>query len=158
MANTYTQLYIQLVFAVKARESLIRKSFQERLHKYITGIVTNRNQKLIAINSMPDHIHIFVGFGTTITIADLVHDIKRASTNFVNDNQWLRGKFGWQSGYGAFSYSRSHIDKVAKYIQNQQEHHRQKTFKEEYIEFLERFNIDYNEKYLFNWIENPQYL
>ena len=152
MANTYTQIYLQLVFAVKGRQSLIRDDFREELHKYITGIIQNRKQKLIAINSMPDHIHILIGFGTTITIADLIHDIKIASTEFIKSNHWL-DKFCWQNGYGAFSYSRSHIDAVIKYIINQQNHHKQKTFKEEYIEFLEKFQIEYKDKYLFEWID-----
>lgn len=153
MANTYTQIYLQFVFAVKGRQSLIRDDFRDELHQYISGIIQNRNQKLIAINSMPDHIHIFVGFGTTITIADLIHDIKIASTEFIKSKGWL-DKFFWQNGYGAFSYSHSHIDAVTKYIMNQQKHHKQKTFKEEYIEFLEKFQMEYNDKYLFEWIND----
>jgi len=126
MANTYTQIYLQFVFAVKYRQSLLKDDFRQELHKYITGIIQNRNQKLITINSVEDHIHIFVGFGTTITIADLIHDIKIASTDFINSNNWLKQKFQWQNGYVAFSYSRSHIDRVVKYIENQKEHHRKK--------------------------------
>jgi REP element-mobilizing transposase RayT len=156
MANTYTQIYLQIVFAVKWRQGLIKESFRENVHKYITGIVKNRGQKLIAINSMPDHIHILVGFGTNITIADLVHDIKIASSNFINDHRFIRGKFGWQNGYGAFSYSRSHIDRIVKYILNQQKPHKTKTFREEYIEFLEKFEIAYNPKYLFDWPEETE--
>jgi len=155
MANTYTQIYLQFVFAVKGRQSLIHDNFREELHKYITGIVQNRKQKLIAINSVPDHIHILVGFGTTITIADLIHDIKIASTNFINDHSWIRGKFAWQTGYGGFSYSRSHLDRVVKYILNQQKHHKEKTFREEYIEFLEKYKVLYDSRYLFDWIEEP---
>ncbi len=155
MANTYTQVYLQFVFAVKGRQSLIRDNFREELHKYITGIVENRKQKLIAINSMPDHIHLLVGFGTTITIADLLHDIKIASTNFINGHNWVFGKFAWQNGYGAFSYSRSHLDRVVKYILNQQVHHKKKTFREEYIEFLEKYQVLYDSKYLFDWINEP---
>lgn len=154
MPNTYTQMYLQLVFAVKGRQSLLRDSFREELHKYMTGIITKRKQKLLAINSVQDHIHIFVGFGTTITVADLVHDVKIASSKFIDNNKWLSGKFNWQDGYGAFSYSRSHIDNVIKYIKHQQEHHKKKTFKEEYIKFLKQFAVDYNEKYLFEWIED----
>ena len=155
MANTYTQIYLQFVFAVKGRQSLIRDSFRKELQKYITGIVENRRQKLIAINSMPDHIHLLVGFGTTITIADLLHDIKIASTNFINSHNWVFGKFAWQNGYGAFSYSRSHLDRVVKYILNQQQHHKKKTFREEYIEFLEKYQVLYDSKYLFDWINEP---
>ena len=156
MANTYTQIYLQIVFAVKWRQGLIKENFREDVQKYITGIVENRGQKLIAINSMPDHTHILVGFGTTITIADLVHDIKIASTNFINDNRFVRGKFGWQNSYGAFSYSRSHLDRIVKYIHNQQKHHKKKSFKEEYIEFLEKYDIVYNPKYLFDWPEETK--
>ncbi len=153
MANTYTQIYLQFVFAVKWRQALIHDKFRNELHKYITGIVTNRGQKLIAINSVSDHIHILVGFGTIITIANLVHDIKIASTNFINDQRLVPGKFAWQNGYGAFSYSRSHLDRVVKYILNQQKHHKKKTFKEEYLKFLEKYDIVYNPKYLFDWSE-----
>ena len=156
MANTYTQIYLQFVFAVKGRQSLIQDKFREELHKYITGIVENRNQKLIAINSMPDHIHILVGFGTTITIADLIHDIKIASSKFINSHNWLGNHFSWQEGYGGFSYSRSHLDRIVKYILNQQKHHKKRTFKEEYIEFLEKYKVLYNSKYLFDWIETSK--
>jgi len=155
MANTYTQIYLQFVFAVKGRQSLIHDGFREELHKYITGIVENRKQKLIAINSMPDHIHILVGFGTTITIADLIHDVKIASSKLVNEHRWIPGKFSWQNGYGGFSYSRSHLDRVVKYILNQQKHHKRKSFREEYIEFLEKYEILYDSKYLFDWIKEP---
>ena len=153
MANTYTQIYLQFVFAVKGRKCLIHDNFRQELHKYITGIVENRKQKLIAVNSMPDHIHILVGFGTTITIADLVHDVKIASSKFINSKSWLRGRFSWQEGYGGFSYSRSHLDRIVKYIHNQQKHHKRKTFREEYIDFLEKFDVLYDSKYLFDWIE-----
>lgn len=155
MANTYTQIYLQFVFAVKGRQSLLRDNFREELHKYITGIVENRKQKMIAINSVADHIHLLVGFSITITIADLIHDIKIASTNFINDHRWISGRFSWQNGYGGFSYSRSHLDRVVKYILNQQKHHAKKSFKEEYIDFLEKYNILYDSKYLFKWIEEP---
>ncbi len=155
MANTYTQIYLQFVFAVQNRQNLLKDDFREELHKYITGIVENRKQKLIAINSISDHIHILVGFGTTITIADLIHDIKIATTKFINTKYWVPGKFSWQEGYGGFSYSRSHLDRVVKYILNQQKHHQRKTFKEEYIEFLEKYEILYDSRYLFDWINSP---
>ena len=153
MANTYTQIYIQVVFTVKGRKNLIMKEHQEELHKYITGIVTNRDQKLLAIFAMPDHIHLLVGLKPKITISDLVRDIKAGSSKFINDNNWLRDTFNWQEGYGAFSYSRSQIDNVINYILKQEEHHKTKTFKEEYVDFLNKFEIKYNEKYLFDWIE-----
>ena len=154
MANTYTQIYLQIIFGVKWRQSLIHDKFREELHKYITGIVTKRRQKLIAINSVSDHLHLLIGFGTNITLSDLVHDIKIASANFINNKKLLPGRFNWQQGYGAFSYSRSQLDQVVKYIQNQQKHHKKKTFKEEYIEFLKRYEINYNPRYLFDWPED----
>ena len=153
MPNTYTQIYIQIVFAVKGKQNLIHNDHREELHKYITGIVQNRGQKMLAIFCMPDHTHIFIGLQPSIAISDLVRDIKAGSSKFINDNKWMRGKFNWQEGFGAFSYSRSHIDKVVHYILNQQEHHRKKSFREEYIEFLTKYAIDYNEKYLFEWID-----
>jgi putative transposase len=153
MANTYSQIYIQIVFAVKGRENLIAKENREELHKFITGIVSNRDQKLLAIFAMTDHVHIFVGMKPSISISDLVRDIKAGSSKFINDSKWIKGKFNWQEGFGAFSYSRSHIDNVVKYILNQEEHHNKKTFKEEYLDFLEKFEIEYDQKYVFEWIE-----
>jgi REP element-mobilizing transposase RayT len=153
MANTYSQIYIQIVFAVKARENLIKKENREELHKFITGIVSNREQKLLAIFAMPDHVHILIGIKPNITISDLVRDIKAGSSKFINDSKWINGKFNWQEGYGAFSYSKSQLDNVIKYILNQENHHKKQTFKEEYISFLEKFEIEYDEKYLFQWIQ-----
>ncbi len=153
MANTYTQIYIQVVFAVQGRYNLIPKQHKEELHKYITGIIRNKNQKLIAINSMPDHIHIFIGMKPDIALSDLVRDIKNNSSRFINEKRWMRGKFNWQEGFGGFSYGHSQIDAVVRYIQSQEKHHARRTFKEEYLELLEKFNIDYNEKYLFKWID-----
>jgi putative transposase len=153
MANTFTQIYIQIVFAVKGRQNLIASSRREELHKYITGIVQNRDQKMLSIFAMPDHIHILVGLKASVSISDLVRDIKTGSSKYINDNKWVMGKFNWQEGFGAFSYSKSHIDNVVKYIINQEEHHKAKSFKEEYIEFLEKFDIEYDEKYLFEWID-----
>lgn len=153
MANTYTQIYIQIVFAVKGRQNLIAKEKREELHKFITGIVTNRGQKLFAVFAMPDHVHILVSIGPTILISDLVRDIKAGSSKFINEKKWTKEKFNWQEGYGAFSYSKSSVDSVVKYILNQEEHHKNKTFKNEYLDFLEKFDIEYNPKYLFDWIE-----
>jgi len=155
MANTYTQIYIQVVFdAVQGRYTLIRKGYKEELHKYITGIIRNKKQKLIAINSMPDHNHIFIGMKPSIALSDLVRDIKNSSSTFINEKKWVRGKFNWQEGFGAFSYGHSQIDAVVRYIQNQEEHHAMKTFKEEYLELLRKFHVEYDEKYLFKWIED----
>jgi len=154
MPNTYSQIFIQIVFTVKGKQNLIAKRHREELHKYITGKVTKREQKLLAIFAMPDHIHIFLGLKPNISISDLVRDIKAGSSKFINDNKWITGKFAWQEGFGAFSYSQSHIDRVVKYILNQEQHHKKKSFKEEYLQFLKKFEIDCDEKYLFEWIEN----
>jgi len=153
MANTYSQVYLQFVFAVKGRQSLINPKNNEELQKYITGIVQNRKQKMLAINNMPGHLHLFVGFGTTMSMADFMEEVKAISSKFINEKGWVKGKFEWQRGYGVFSYSRSQIDNVIKYIINQQEHHKKKTFKEEYLEFLKKFEVEYDERYLFEWIE-----
>ena len=153
MSNTYTQIYIHIVFAVKGRANLIKEGFREELHKYISGIIAKRGQKLYAIYCMPDHTHLLVSLKPNICISDLVRDIKAGSSSFINDKKFTMGKFYWQNGYGAFSYSKSQIDNVVKYILNQEKHHKKKTFKEEYLAFLEKFEIDYNEEYLFEWIE-----
>jgi len=153
MANTYSQIYIQIVFAVKGRENLITQEKREELHKFITGIISNREQKLLSIFAMPDHVHILIGMKPNIAISDLVRDIKAGSSKFINDSKWINGKFNWQEGYGVFSYSKSHLDNVIKYILNQEEHHKKQTFKEEYHSFLEKFEIEYDEKYLFEWSE-----
>lgn len=152
MPNTYTQIYIQIVFAVQGRANLISKNNREELHKYITGIVKNREQKMLSIFCMPDHTHLLVGIKPSVSISDLVRDIKSGSSNFINEQKWIQGKFNWQEGFGAFSYSKSQIDTVAKYILNQEEHHKKKTFKEEYIDFLQKFEVEYDEKYLFEWV------
>lgn len=154
MANTFSQIYLQFVFAVKHRQSLIPKEHKEELHKYITGLVQNRKAKMLAVHCMPNHIHLFVGFKPVMSIADFVKEIKVESNEFINSKKWTNTKFAWQEGYGVFSYSQSHIDAVVKYILNQEEHHRKQTFKEEYYEFLEKFNIEYDEKYLFDFLED----
>jgi putative transposase len=142
-----------VVFAVQGRQNLIPKEHKEELHKYITGIVQNKGQKLIAINSMPDHAHVFIGMKSNIALSDLVRDIKNNSSGFINDKKWVRGKFNWQKGFGAFSYGHSQIDVVVKYILNQKKYHAKKTFREEYLEMLKKFAVEYDEKYLFEWIE-----
>jgi putative transposase len=149
MANTYSQLYIQIVFAVRGRQNLISKNNKDEIYKYITGIITNHKQKLIAINGMPDHIHILVGIKPDISLSDLVRDIKSNSSKFINEQKWINGKFEWQTGFGAFSYGHSQLSNVIKYIENQEEHHKTKTFGEEYIAFLKLFNIDFRNEYLF---------
>jgi REP element-mobilizing transposase RayT len=153
MAGTFSQVYIQIVFAVKGRENLISKTWKDNLHKYIAGIIKGKEQKPIIVNGMPDHIHAFVGLRPSMPISDLVRDIKNNSSNFINENKLVKGKFSWQEGYGAFSYSHSHIQQVYDYILNQEEHHRKRTFKAEYFELLKKFEIEFNEKYLFEWLE-----
>ena len=153
MAGTFSQIYIQVVFTVKGWENLIGKEWKDELHKYIAGIIKGKEQKPIIVNGMPDHIHAFVGLRPAMAISDLVRDIKNNSSNFINEKRLVKGRFLWQEGYGAFSYSHSHIQNVYDYILNQEEHHRKKTFKEEYIDFLKQFEIEYNEKYLFEWME-----
>ncbi len=153
MSGTFSQIYIQVVFAVKGRESLIQTTWEEELYKYITGIIRNKGQKLLAINGMPDHIHILVGLKPSCCLSDLVREIKKSSNDFIKEKGFIKYKFNWQEGYGAFSYSHSALDNVIAYIENQKQHHRTKTFKQEYLEFLEKFKIEYKNEYLFEWIE-----
>lgn len=153
MPGTFSQIYIQIVFAVKGRQNLIGKEWKDELHKYISGIITNKGQKSIIVNGVADHVHIFVGLKPATAISDLVRDIKNNSSNFINDKKFVKGKFSWQEGYGAFSYAHSQIENVYQYIANQEEHHKKKSFKEEYLDFLQKFEIEYNEKYLFDWVE-----
>ncbi len=153
MPGTFHQVYIQVVFAVKGRENLISETWKTELHQYIAGIIKGKGQKSIIVNGMPDHIHAFIGLKPAMSISDLVRDIKNNSTNFINDRKLVHGTFKWQEGYGAFSYSHSHIEKVYDYILHQEEHHKKKTFKEEYLDFLNKFAVDYDEKYLFEWYD-----
>jgi len=150
MANTYTQIYIHIVFAVRGRQNLISKDWKDELYKYITGIITNEGQKLIAINGMPNHIHILIGLKPDKSLSDLVRDIKANSSRFINERSWINGKVEWQTGFGAFSYNHSQLTNVINYIQNQEEHHKKKTFKEEYVEFLKSFDVDYKNEYIFD--------
>jgi len=150
MPNTYTQLYIHCVFAVKYRNALISRTWEERLHQYITGILQNNGHKLLAINSMPDHLHLFVGLNPQQSISDMMRLVKGDSSEFINKERFTGSKFYWQEGYGAFSNSRSQIDSVVKYIMNQKQHHSQKTFKEEYLDILKDYAVEYDEKYIFH--------
>ena len=152
MGGTFSQIYIQYIFTVKGRENLLQKPWRAEVFKYVAGIIRKKNQKPIIVNGVEDHIHVFVGIKPSINISDLVRDIKNGSSNFINEQKFLKGKFSWQEGYGAFSYAHSQVENVYQYIANQEEHHRKKTFKEEYLEFLHRFDIEYNEKYLFEWL------
>jgi putative transposase len=149
MANTYTQIHIQFVFVVKYRKGLIQTSFKDELYQYISGIIKNNNHKLLAINGMSDHIHVFIGMRPTQSISDLMQDIKGSSSRWINEKKFLPVKFEWQSGFGAFSYSKSHVETVIKYVQNQENHHKVQTFRQEYIQFLNAFEIDYDENFIF---------
>jgi REP element-mobilizing transposase RayT len=153
VANTYSQVFLQVVFAVKFRQNLILPEWKGDLHKYLSGIIRAKGHKAIIVNGVENHIHAFIGLKPGMAISDLVRDIKNNSANFVNDNKWVSGRFSWQEGFGVFSYSQSHVEMVYMYILNQEEHHRKITFKEEYINLLKEFQIDYDEKYLFDWLE-----
>jgi len=153
MANTYTQLYIQIVFAVKYRENVITEKHRNELEKYICGIARNKETKPLSIYCNPDHLHILIGLHPAVSISDITRDIKANSSKFINEQNWVAGKFQWQDGFGAFSYSRNQIDTVAKYILNQPEHHKKNSFKEEYLNMLKEHDVSYDEKYLFEWYE-----
>lgn len=152
MPGTFSQIYIQYVFAVKGRENLLLNPWREEVFKYISGIIKGKNHKPIIVNGVTDHVHVFVGLKPAMSISDLIRDVKNNSSNFINENKFVKGKFEWQEGYGAFSYSHSQLDNVYQYILNQEEHHRKTSFKQEYISFLKKFEIEYEEKYLFDWI------
>ena len=149
MANTYTQIYIHVVFAVEGRQNLIQPEHNDELQKYITGIISAQKQKLIAINNMPDHLHLLAGLRPDSSLSDLVRDVKAGSSKFINEKHWMIGRFSWQEGFGAFSYSRSQLGAVIRYIGNQQKHHAKKTFHEEYVALLEKFGVDYDRRYIF---------
>ena len=153
MAGTFSQIYIQIVFAVKNHDALIRPEWESELYKYITGIVQNKGQKMLAINGTNNHIHILMGMKPTCCLSDLVREIKKSSNTFIKEKHFTRYNFQWQEGYGVFSYSHSALDKVVEYIQNQKVHHKKKTFREEYMDFLKKFDIAFQDDYLFDWIE-----
>ncbi len=149
MPNTYTQIHIQFVFAVKYRGALIDGEWKERLHQYITGIFQQQKHKMLQINTMPDHIHIFIGMRPHQSISTIMQIIKSESTKWINDEKLCSRQFAWQEGYGAFSYAKSQINDVIRYIQNQEIHHRKETFLEEYKKFLTAFEIEWDEQYIF---------
>lgn len=153
MAGTFSQIYIQVIFAVKNRNSLISIDWEERLFQYITGIVQNKGQKMIAINGIPNHIHFLIGMKPSCCLSDLVREIKKSSNEFIKDNSFTKFNFNWQEGFGAFSYSHSQLDDVIRYIMSQKEHHKKKTFKEEYLDFLNKFNVEFDEQYLFDYFD-----
>ena len=153
MANTYTQIYLHIVFAISGRACVVASSRREELQKYITGIVTRKGQKLIAIYCMPDHTHVLLGLKPNIAPSDLIGDVKTGSTNHINEQRWIGCRFSWQEGYGAFPVSHSHLDRVANYIRNQETHHRRKSFQQEYVEFLGRHHVPYDQRYIFQPVE-----
>jgi REP element-mobilizing transposase RayT len=152
--GVFSQIYIHIVFAVKGKHSLIKPAWEEELYKYITGIVSNKKQKMLAINGTQDHIHILIGMRPSCCLSDLVREVKKSSNVFIKEKRFCKCLFQWQEGYGAFSYSHSSLDNVIRYINNQKAHHTLKTFKEEYIDFLKSFEVEYDEKYLFEWIDD----
>lgn len=152
MANTYSQIYVHVVFRVGNKFIIINKAHKERIHKYINGIIKAQNQKLIVINSVDDHIHLLIGIKPKIALSDLIRIVKNNSSKFINQNKWMKGKFKWQEGFGAFSIGHSQLDKVINYIQNQEKHHMKKSFREEYLMLLKKYEIDYDDRYVFDWI------
>jgi len=153
MANTYKQIYLQIVIVVKGRQCLIPEERREKLYKYITGIIRNKRHELIAINGVSNHIHFLFGLNPAEALSDLVKEVKRCSTNFINEQRWIKGRFSWQEGYGAFSYSRSQLNNVIQYVADQEIHHKKKTFREEYVEMLNKFEVVYNEQFIFEAVE-----
>ena len=153
MAGTYSQIYIQCVFAVKNRDALLELAFRDKIFTYMAGIINAKGHKAIIVNGTADHVHLFMGLRPNGNISDLIREVKNGSSKFINEQGFLRGIFNWQEGYGVFSYSHSKIDAVYKYVANQEEHHKKITFKEEYIHLLNQFEIEFNEKFLFDWIE-----
>lgn len=153
MAGTYSQIYIQAVFAVKGRANVLLPEWRQEVFKYMAGIIKGKGQKSIIVNGVGDHVHVFVGLRPAMAVADLVRDVKAGTTNFINGCGWLRQKFEWQEGYGAFSYSHSQVDAVYQYILNQEAHHQKKTFREEYSAFLQMFEVPYEERYVFDFLD-----
>ena len=151
MAGSFTQIYIQSVFAVKGRANLLKKPWREDVFKYISGIINNKGHKPIIVNGVQDHVHIFFGLKPAMAISDLIRDVKNNSSNFINENKWLRGKFSWQAGYGAFSYGHTQIQNVYDYIKNQEQHHQERTFQDEYLEFLAKYGLPFEQRFLFDW-------
>jgi putative transposase len=151
--GTYTQLYIQLVFAVKNRNAVLHKNIRSEIFKYMSGIISSMNHKSLIVNGVSDHVHILIGLNPSKSISDTVHDIKRGSSLFINTEKLCDSKFSWQEGYGAFSYSKSHLDRVFTYIQNQEKHHNKSTFQEEYVQFLKKYEVAYNEQFLFDFMD-----
>lgn len=150
MANTYSKIYLHLVFAVRNRQSLLLESFREKLFQYMSGVITNQQQKLLIVNGHVDHVHIFIGCKTNVRLDELVKEVKEHSTKYINNNRLVPGKFRWQEGYAAFSVSRWDHDKIFNYIRNQEEHHRKNTFQEEYRSILRAHDVEFDERYIFH--------
>jgi len=153
-SGTFTQLYVQIVFAVKNHNAVLHNNIRKRVFEYMSGIITEMKHKSIIVNGVSSHVHIFIGLNPSISISDTVHDIKRSTSLFINNEKLCIEKFAWQDGYGAFTYSRSQVENVYKYIQNQEQHHKKVTFREEYIDFLKKFEIEYDERFLFDFFED----
>jgi len=153
MSGTYSQIYIQVVFAVKGRTSLIQVVWEDKLYKYITGIVQKKGQKMLAINGMPNHIHFLIGMKPTCCLSDLIREVKKSSNQHIKENRFCPFRFAWQEGFGAFSYGQSQMDMIIRYIMNQKEHHIKNSFKSEYTGFLKKFQVEHQEQYLFDWLE-----
>jgi len=153
MANTFTQIYIQTVFAVKNRDCIIHSSWENELQKYITGIIQNNGHKMLAINGTHNHIHLFFGMKPGQSVSKLIQDVKSNSSKWVSEKGFVKGKFSWQEGFGAFSYGHSQLDNVIFYVKNQKEHHKKQSFRDEYLLFLRKFNVEYEEKYLFDFFD-----
>ena len=150
MAGTFSQLYIQVVFAVQGRENLLLKPWRDEVFRYMAGIIKGKNQKPIIVNGVENHVHLFIGLKPSMALSDLIRDVKNNTTNFINEQKFVLGKFSWQEGHGSFSYSHSDIGQVYQYILNQENHHHKITFKDEYLEFLKTYEIEYDERYLFD--------
>jgi REP element-mobilizing transposase RayT len=152
MANTYSQIYIQVIFAIQNRKALIKAQWEEEMYKYITGIAQNKGQKMLSINGTHNHIHFFMGMKPTCCLSDLIREIKKSSSNFIKEKRFTPFRFQWQEGFGAFSYGHSQMTDVIRYIENQKEHHRKKTFRKEYTDFLKAFEIEFKDEYVFEWV------
>jgi len=152
--GTFTQMYVHLVFAVGHREPVLSESIRHRVFEYISGIVTSQKHKSIIVNGFSDHVHILLGLNPVISVSDTVHEIKRGSSLFINDNRLLPGKFSWQEGYGGFTYSRSQLDRVYNYIENQEVHHAKKSFRDEYFAILNKYDVEFDPRYLFDFFDN----
>jgi REP element-mobilizing transposase RayT len=153
MAGTYSQIHIHCVFAVKGRESVLDHKWRDEVFRYMAGIIANKGQKPIIVNGVEDHVHLFIGLNPSMALSDLIREVKNNTTNFINSKGWIHGKFAWQEGYGAFSHSRSQVEDVYQYILNQEEHHRKRPFKEEYLDMLKKFEVEFEEQYLFDWLD-----